>query len=194
MNGSTSLNTTCPACRGSGLALDGDSGDFVRCPYCGGKGQVPRRFNRQHFDYAFPTAQLSSAGTPVSVPLQLDDDADFEQTGWLLFDGPAASLFPRYTIYVGNQSEGQRLLNDSTLAQTSGNTPCAGIAAVNFAGAASNKTSIAPSPLVEPYVWKAGSVLVAVFNPTTTLGLPVAAQLVMKGYKLYPLAKGQRAA
>lgn len=184
------LNMTCPACRGNGIALDAHSGNFVRCPYCGGKGVVPRRFNRQRFDYAFPTVVLSAAGTPTSVPLQLDSDADFEHTGWSLFDGLSAATFPRYTIYVINQSSGQRLMNESSITQSAGNAPALGIAAINFAGGPTPSAGIAPFQLVEPYVWKKGTVFQATFTPPALISPAVTVQLVMKGYKLYPISNG----
>jgi hypothetical protein len=194
-NGTTQMSAPCPVCKGTGLALNTVSGDYVKCPYCGGRGFVPRKFNRQHFDYCFPTALIQAAGTPVSVPLQLDDDADFEQTGWSFSDLLGTGSFLEYTIYVVCQSSGQRLMNDSTIATTGGNSQAIGIAReafANFVTSAGN--AINPFPLVQPYVWKKNSVLLATFTPRATLGSQISVQLTMKGYKLYPLGNRTKAA
>jgi hypothetical protein len=180
----------CAACRTWGILRD-PRGGVARCPQCGGEGFTPPRYIRQHFDYQFPIALLGLNGVPVQSPLQLDDDADFEQTGWACNDTAGF----QYTIYIVCQSTGQRLMNESTVL-SSGGTPCLGILNRNFANGslAGSASSLLPFPLVKPYVWKGGSVFLATFTPLLNQTPPNQnVQLAMKGYKLYP-ADTQKAA
>ena len=69
----------CPACKGKAVVPNFKDGSAQACPVCDGEGQVPVKYNRRPYDFAFPSVAVPTAApSSASVSIQLPGDYDFE--------------------------------------------------------------------------------------------------------------------
>lgn len=153
------LKHQCPACNGRRMVSDKRGGMQV-CPLCDGSGAVTPQPIRVPFDYVID--QVLTASQTISSALQFDRDAPFEWI-WLV-----ATQTGNFNSRFQDGATGRNL--DS--------------AAVNNANRFG--TAQLPFPLVEPYIWAPGASLN--WTLTDTSVAPNTIQIVLRGYKLYPLA------
>ena len=158
-------SASCPSCFGRGV-VNNAKGQTQICPNCGGSGTKAPAVLRVPFDYVFPTAVLTALQQGLQVPLVFDFDADFEHI-WTV-----ANSTGLFSVLVKDLSTNRELSN-------------AAINGENYAG-----TAALPWPLVEPYVWARSGSALASFNDRSNAGN--AAQLVFRGYKLYPASAPQQ--
>ena len=187
------LTMPCPVCtQGSapGTVRNRD-GKPVLCPNCGGEATVPIRARRQPFDYSFPYLDESAAPPDAessgTIELQLDDDAFFEFETIVAYGSGAGGIVPvgnGIAVQMSDLSSGWQFSNRLLAILTD---PYEG---GNFFG-------IAPMPaaLLVPYIFRPSSVVQLAWQcGSGDSGNQFALQVVLKGYKLYPLDDASAAA
>jgi len=136
---------------------------------------MPIKVKRVPFDYAFPLLGLTgTTNSDQPQPLQLADDAPFEQVGWMMRVSPGqtfGSVVSPPVMRVIDQSNGWQFSNG-------------GISILNF-GCSTVALDLL-IPFVVPYIWMPSSQAEVIVTDTTANGpLNWTLQLVMKGYKLF---------
>jgi hypothetical protein len=154
----------CAACKTAGV-LWGAFGRWEKCVRCGGSGYVARAYDRVPFDYAFPMLAIPSNEENQQISFQLDDDAPFEQTHWVLIDNGSGT---RFSVFVENLSSGWQFMNQP-------------VNDLNFA-----RQAKWPVPLLVPYIWHPQAEAQFTAASLVSGGAQNNAQLIMKGFKLFP--------
>ncbi len=67
----------CNACKGRGIVPSFRDGSPAACPVCEGQGEVPMKYNRRPYDFAFPSTVVPGSGS-AAPSIQLPGDYDFE--------------------------------------------------------------------------------------------------------------------
>jgi hypothetical protein len=119
-------------------------------------------FNRKPHDYVVNPAAAVGAGLSVPVPLTIDADFDFE---WIELVSTQTGTF---TAQVRDSGTGKDFQS-------------AAVNNANWSG-----TAQLPKVLPEPFVIPASRTLL--FTLTDTSGAPNTIQIVLRGYKLQPVA------
>lgn len=154
----------CNSCKGGGV-LQGNKGYQV-CPNCGGSGTKDQQVLRVLYDYVFPAVVLTAGQVGLQQTLKIDQSADFE---WIWIVSSQTGL---YSVQLTDNSTGRTLSSDFVNNE-------------NFAG-----TAQLPFPLVEPYLLARSGSISGAFNDRSGEGNTV--QLVLKGYKLFPVTAPQQ--
>ena len=174
------LTMPCVCTQGSTPGVVRDThGKPVRCPACGGATTVPIRCRRQPFDYSFP--YLDEGAAPLDAPssgqieLQLDDDAYFEFDAIVAYGGGLGVDPHAISLRMSDLSSGWQFSNAPLWIYT------------NPQDGGGNFLGIAPMPaaLLVPYIFRPTSVVQLAW--ANGEGAQFTLQVVLKGYKLYPL-------
>jgi hypothetical protein len=137
------------------------------CPNCGGSGTQDQQVLRVFFDYVFPLTTIVAALGQAQQLLKIDQSSDFE---WIWIVSSSLGL---YSVQLTDNSTGRTLSSDFVDSE-------------NFAG-----TAQLPFPLVEPYLLARSGSVSATFTDRSGVASN-AIQLVLRGYKLFPVSAQQQ--